>query len=151
MDLEFAAAMLVGYALTVLIEGSVLYVALSRRHPPAVRLYAGVWLTACTYPVVWLVLPAWFGDRTAYLLVAETFAPAAECTVFWFAFLRPLAKRSSEIEQDEWSVVPVERPDLRRATRRDMAAVVAANLCSFGFGELLHATNGFNAILSLVQ
>jgi hypothetical protein len=70
--------------------------------------------------------------------------------VFGFAFIRPLSKRPAEIEQDEWSVVPVERPDPRRATRRDMAAVVAANLCSFGFGELLHATGCSERLLGAV-
>jgi hypothetical protein len=43
-----------------------------------VRLFAGAWLTACTYPVVWLVLPPLFEERSLYLLAAETFAPVAE-------------------------------------------------------------------------
>jgi hypothetical protein len=87
-----------------------------------VRLFAGAWLTACTYPVVWLVLPPFFTaeERWLYLLVAETFAPAAECAIFWLAFIRPL-------------------PSDRTATLRDFAAVTVANLCSFGFGEVLIA------------
>ncbi|WP_439625597.1 hypothetical protein [Gemmata sp.] len=60
---------------------------------------------------------------------------------------RALAKRPAEIERDEW---PVATPDPRRANRRDLAAVVAANLCSFGFGELLHATGGFEGLLHAV-
>ncbi|MBN9518002.1 hypothetical protein J0H58_05705 [bacterium] len=111
--------MLAGYTLTVVVETTVLLVGLSRRHPVRARLFAGVWLTACTYPVVWLVLPPLLPDRAAYLVVAETFAPAAECLLFWLAFVRPL-------------------PPDRRATTRDMLAVVLANLSSFGAGELVY-------------
>jgi hypothetical protein len=113
--------MLAGYAVTVLVETAVLLALVSRRHPVRVRVFAGVWLTACTYPVVWLVLPPLFAERWAYLLVAETFAPASEGVLFWLAFAR-------------------RRPPDRRATGRDLAAVVVANLASFGVGEVLHAT-----------
>ena len=119
--MRFALLMLAGYSLTVAVETAVLLVALSRRHPLRARLFAGVWLTACTYPVVWLVLPPLFDDRVAYLAVAEVFAPAAECVLFRVAFVRPL-------------------PPDRRATARDLAAIVLANLASFGAGELIYAT-----------
>jgi hypothetical protein len=119
-DGSFPLLMLAGYTLTVTIETAVLLVGLSRRHAVRARLFAGVWLTACTYPVVWLVLPALFESRTAYLVVAEVFAPAAECVLFWFAFVRPL-------------------PPDRRATVRDMLAIVLANLASFGAGEFIYA------------
>ena len=116
--------MLVCYAFTVAVETAVLLALLSRRHPVRVRLFAGVWLTACTYPVVWLVLPLLEAHgRWLYLLVAETFAPVAECTIFWFAFDRRL-------------------PPNRRATLRDLVAVVLANLCSFGVGQALVAAGG---------
>jgi hypothetical protein len=110
------------YLLTVAVETPVLLLALSRRHSLARRLFAGVWLTACTYPVVWYVIPHFFDpveERGWYLLVAETFAPLAECLTFWAAFV--------------WG-----RSDDRRATLRDLAAVVLANLASFGLGELLN-------------
>jgi hypothetical protein len=109
-----------GYVLTVLIETSVLLVGLSSRHATARRLVAGLWLTACTYPIVVLVLPLLMRDfsRTAYLAVAETFAPLAECALFYFAFLR---------ETDS--------PD-RRATLRDFATITIANAASFAIGEL---------------
>ena len=58
--------------------------------PPA--LFAGVWLTACTYPVVVLVLPLALdmdSHEALYLGVAETFAPVAECALFWMAFGDP--------------------------------------------------------------
>ena len=114
--------MVVCYLLTIAIETTVLLVGLSRRHSTQVTLFAGVWLSACTYPVVWLVLPPLFDlseGRWAYLLVAETFAPVAECVLFWVAFIRPLA------------------PALR-ATLRDLLAIIAANLASFAAGEVIH-------------
>lgn len=109
-----------GYLLTVAIELPILWFALSRRHLPKVRLVAGFWLTAVTYPIVVVVLPLALGSdvpRPVYLAIAETFAPGAECLLFYFAYVKPLA------------------PD-RTATLRDLAAIVAANLASFLAGEL---------------
>jgi len=148
---EFFVAMFVGYLLTVAIETTVLLALLSRRHPVRLRIFAGLWLTACTYPVVWLVLPPAFNERHQYLLVAETFAPVAECLIFWFAFVRKPAKQPMKIIANEWSVVPQPQPVVNRwDTTRDMAAITVANLCSFGFGELLHANGWFEAILHAV-
>jgi hypothetical protein len=113
MDDKYLLKMLVGYLFTVVIEAPVLLVGLSRSHPIKHRLFAGVWLTACTYPVVWLVLPPMFEERWAYLVAAETFAPAAECLLFWAAF--------------------------EKASARDLAAIVVANLLSFGLGEVVYA------------
>src|ERR671932_1664791 len=78
----------VGYLFTVAVETPVLLLLLSPRHTLRRRLFAGLWLTACTYPVVVLVLPVLFAgtSRAAYLAVAETFAPVAECAIFWLAF-----------------------------------------------------------------
>lgn len=111
----------IGYLLTVLIETPVLMAGLSSRHPLRRRFAAGLWLTACTYPIVVLVLPTAMHDasRAAYLWVAETFAPGAECALFYFAFLH-------------------NTPTLDGRTLRDMAAIVVANLASFGIGEVLH-------------
>ena len=84
------------------------------------------WLTACTYPVVVLILPAiFFGEpRWLYLLVAETFAPVAECLLFWVAF------RGSEV--------------LNLADRvRCFVAIVAANIASFGIGEIMNRYDWF--------
>lgn len=113
---------LVYYLFTIVVESSVLLVLLSRRHPIPRKLLAGVWLTACTYPVVWYVIPFVFDpviDRLWYLIAAETFAPLAECLIFWVAFVRGL-------------------PSDRGQMLRDMGAVVLANLASFGVGELLN-------------
>jgi hypothetical protein len=110
-----------GYLLTILVETPVLLVGLSARHPLRRRLFAGAWLTACTYPVVVLVLPPLLvrgDDRTLYLWAAETFAPLAECALFWAAFG----------ERSEWG---------KRSMWRDFAAIVLANLASFGAGEVL--------------
>lgn len=124
MPADYLLLMLAGYLVTIAVETAVLAALLSRRHALRVRLFAGAWLTACTYPVVWLVLPPLFAERWLYLLVAETFAPAAECAIFWLAFVRPLA------------------PD-RRATARELATITLANLCSFGVGEVLIAAGGW--------
>jgi hypothetical protein len=123
---DYLQFMLIGYLISIAIETPVLVALLSRRHPIRVRLFAGVWLTACTYPVVWLVLPPLFDteQRWLYLAVAETFAPVAECAIFWFAFVRGL-------------------PPDRRATLRDLATITLANLASFGLGELLIAAGLF--------
>ena len=105
-----------GYLLTIAIEIPILWLGLSPSHPRDRRLIAGCWLTACTYPIVILVLP-WVGGARwgymAYLAVAETFAPLAECLLFRAAF-------------------PI--PSRRTAALRDMAAIVAANIASFVVG-----------------
>jgi len=82
--------LVIGYLLTIAIETPILLVGLSRGHSFARRLFAGLWLTACTYPIVVLVLPLvvppLFADpqhgEWTYLAVAETFAPLAECVLF---------------------------------------------------------------------
>ena len=116
--------MAVGYVLTVAVETPVLLIGLSRRHPIRHRLFAGFWLTACTYPVVWLVLPPLLPERWVFLTAAETFAPVAECVLFWLAFGKS-------------------EPRTTGATVRDMTAIVLANLLSFGAGELFGQTGGW--------
>ena len=121
---RYLILMCIGYFITIAVETAILIVALSKRHPMRHRIFAGIWLTACTYPVVWLVLPAMIDPSThhaLYLWVAETFAPTAECILFWFAFCRKKPP------------VPNGRNDLLR----DMIAIVAANLASFAAGLLM--------------
>ncbi len=75
-----------GYLLSVLLETPVLLVGLSRPHSWKVRLFAGIWLSGCTYPVVIFVIPVlcrWLGLVGYDLLIAETLAPLAECLLFW--------------------------------------------------------------------
>jgi len=106
----------VGYLFTIAIETPILLFGLSPRHTLRERFFAGIWLTACTYPIVVLVMPLLFPDsRYVYLAVAETFAPVAECVLFRIAF-------GSE------------------ASWRDYGAIVAANLASFLLGELFWAS-----------
>ena len=111
-----------GYLLSVLLETPVLLAGLSRRHTLSRRIFAGFWLTACTYPIVVLVLPqliwAPLGEAGywPYIIVAEIFAPAAECLLFWLAF---------------WSG---QSEGTRGEFVRDMVAIVAANLTSFIVG-----------------
>ncbi len=116
----------VGYLVTILIETPVLLVGLSRKVTIGQRLRCGVWLTACTYPIVVLVLPAIFFDqsRSLYLTVAEIFAPVGECFLFWLAF-----RNRGLLESRDWI--------------RCMIAIVIANLASFGFGEIMNAYGWF--------
>lgn len=107
----------IGYLFTIVIETPILCIGLSPEHPLSRRILSGIWLTACTYPIVILVIPSWFdrgSERLMYLAVAETFAPAAECILFYAAFM------------------PLRQP------LRDMAVIVLANLASFGLGELVY-------------
>lgn len=110
-----------GYLLTIAIETPILFFALSPRHPKRHRVIAGLWLTACTYPVVTLVLPLLLANysRAVLLMVAETFAPVAECFLFWLAF-----GSATEIG--------------KRSMWRDFAAIVIANLASFLAGEIIY-------------
>jgi hypothetical protein len=111
-----------GYLFSIAIETVVLLVGLSPRHSLGRRLFAGIWLTACTYPIVVLVLPFCINpnqSRGLYLLVAETFAPVAECALFWAAF----GTREETGRRSMW---------------RDLIAITLANLASFGLGEAWH-------------
>jgi hypothetical protein len=110
------------YLITVGVELPVLLIGLSRRHPLRHRIFAGFWLTACTYPIVWLVLPEMINRKEyngLYLAVAETFAPLAECVLFWFMFGKA-------------------EPRTQGAFWRDMIAITIANLASFGVGVLIN-------------
>ncbi len=116
----------IGYLFTIAVETPVLVVGLSSKVSLKHKLLCGAWLTACTYPVVILVLPAIFFDqsRTLYLAVAETFAPVAECALFWLAF-----RRREDLGRVDWI--------------RCMIAIVLANLASFGFGEIMNINGWF--------
>lgn len=118
-----------GYLFSILIETPVLIIGLSKRHPIKRRLLAGVWLTACTYPIVVLVLPLVLASapRTVYLIVAETFAPVAECVLFWLAY--------GEAEQFG-----------KASMWRDFGAIIAANLASFIGGEVLNTYGWFGLL-----
>src|SRR5262245_56350999 len=123
-----------GYAITIVLEMPVLILGLSPRHGFLRRIFAGYWLTACTYPIVTLVLPEliWRPLGAAgywpYVAVAEVFAPAAECALFWLAYWRQasLAKQRADFI-------------------RDMLAIVAANLTSLLVGGWLAVWLDFSA------
>lgn len=105
-----------GYLLTIAIEIPILFWGLSAGHTRRARLMAGLWLTACTYPVVVLVFPLtvgrWWGVL-AYQAVAEIFAPVAECLLFRAAF-----PTSTSLG----------------LALRDISAITLANLSSFLIG-----------------
>ena len=104
----------IGYLFTIAIETPILLLGLSRHHSIKRRLLAGIWLTACTYPIVVLVMPLLLlsYSRTLYLVIAETFAPVAECLLFWLAFGK----------ETRW---------------RDFGVIIVANLASFLLGTLI--------------
>ena len=110
----------IGYLFTILIETPVLLIALPKKVSITQRLSLGVWLTACTYPIVVLVLPAiFFGQsRASYLVVAETFAPVGECFLFWLAYC------NHGLLPGDWV--------------RSFIVIAIANLASFGLGEVLN-------------
>ena len=105
----------IGYLFTIAIETPILFFGLSPHHSKRRRILAGFWLTACTYPIVMLALPLLLVDhsRAFYLLIAEVFAPVAECLLFWLAFGKEV-------------------------TWRDCAVIVVANLASFLAGEVVY-------------
>lgn len=125
---ELWQAMLWYYLLTIALETPILLALLSSRHPLSRRLFAGIWLTACTYPVVWILLPLtvwqWWGYGV-YLAIAETFAPLAECALFWLAFSasNPGDEPSRETQAMDW-----------KSITQDCVAIVIANLLSFILG-----------------
>jgi hypothetical protein len=106
----------VGYLLTIAIETPILLLGLSRHHPKQATLARGH-LADCVYlsdrhtcAAALLVNQS----RAVFLLVAELFAPVAECVLFWLAFGK----------EAKW---------------RDFAVIVIANLASFLAGELFNA------------
>ncbi|HEY9776285.1 MAG TPA: hypothetical protein V6C81_21155 [Planktothrix sp.] len=117
--LALAAYFMRGCLTSIAIETPVLCVGLSRRHTMLQRIFAGIWLTTCSYPIVMLFLPHLInpGNRGLYLGVAETFAPISECAIFWLMF-------GSRAQFG------------KRSMYRDFAVIVLANLLSFGFGQL---------------
>ena len=113
-------AMIFGYALSVVVETPVLMVGLSALHPIRRRFLSGLWLTACTYPFVVMVIPRFIDPCShgiLYKSVTETIVPIAECTLFYLVY----RSRTS------WT---------RATLIRDMLVIAIANLTSFGVGEL---------------
>jgi len=111
-----------GYALTVAIEILVLLACMSRDASLLRRVTLGLLMTAFTYPIVVLVLPliVWpMWGYTAYVTIAEVFAPLAECWLFSQA-MGPVA--GTLASWNRW---------------RDWGAIVAANLASFLGGGYL--------------
>ena len=108
--------LVIGYLTTVAIETPILWFGLHPRHDAKTRLFAGAWLTACTYPIVILALPPLAGPY--YDLIAETFAPLAEI----LAFHEMSAKHQF---------------NLPTSKIRDSAAIIAANLSSYALGRLI--------------
>jgi len=108
-----------GWALAAPIEAAVLFVGLDRAHSRLVRCMVGPASTACTYPILVLVVPAWVDPSrhfAAYGAVGEGIVIALECALFLLA----VGRRASAL--------------------RDCLAIVAANAASFAAGEIVRRT-----------
>jgi len=116
----------IGYLLTILVETPILVVGLSQKVTLKQKILCGIWLSACTYPIVILVMPMLFTDwqRWQYLSVAEVFAPVAECALFWLVF-----RGSRILNYRDWVECFI--------------AIVIANLASFGVGEIFNYYSWF--------
>lgn len=119
----------IGYIVTVLIETPVLIFGLSKKLSLKQRFLCGLWLTACTYPIVVIVLPVVMTEmlklsRWEYLAVAEVFAPVAECVLFWLAF-----RGRDLLQGSDWV--------------RCFVAIIIANLASFLIGEVINSFGWF--------
>ncbi len=115
----------IGYLFTIAIETTLLLIGLSPKITLKQKLACGVWLTACTYPIVVLVLPNLItSSQFLYLLIAETFAPLAEYILFWIIF-----RGKPELTSNDWI--------------RCFVAITLANLASFGIGEILNSYRWF--------
>lgn len=112
----------IGFPTTVLIETIVLIFLLPPKLSLKQKLLCGIWLTACTYPIVVLVLPPLLGSIswTLYLWVAELFAHFGECLFFWLAF-----RGREDFEKNDWV--------------RSFIAILLTNFASFLIGEVLNA------------
>lgn len=111
----------IGYLTTILVETPILILGLSPKITLKQKILCGIWLTACTYPVVILVLPALMQSfsRFSYLLVGELFAHFGECVIFWLAF-----RSRKDLETADWI--------------RCFVAILMANFASFTAGEVLN-------------
>jgi hypothetical protein len=122
--MELLTTLIFGYSLAIAVETPVLLVGLSPFHPWKHRLFAGLWLTACTYPIVMLVLPSLLYEpqnRWLYVTVAEVFAAIAECILFWAAFDRGRTNWPNRCQ--------------------DWAVIILANVASFAAGEVWRSFN----------
>ncbi len=107
-----------GLALSILVETVVLITGLSLEHRMQHRLFAGVALTLCSYPVIALGLPMLMllgQPRSTYLWVGETTAALIELLVFTLAF---------EVKSPQHRV-------------RNLTVVFFANMASFAIGEVV--------------
>jgi hypothetical protein len=116
----------IGFPTTVFIETIVLLFLLPPKLSLTQKLLCGVWLTACTYPIVVLVLPPLLSpiSWTLYLWVAELYAHFGECFFFWLAF-----RGREDFETRDWI--------------RSFIAILLANFASFSIGEVLNAYRWF--------
>lgn len=120
--LTWARMAILGYLLTISMETPILFFGLANRYSLKQKLFAGAFLTACSYPFVAVFFPMiWdpYENYNTYIVVSEIFAPLSECVIFAWLFQR-------------------RKPGLTLKQRMfDFAAIIAANLFSYLFGEFL--------------
>lgn len=110
-----------GYILTISLETPVLFLGLRSRYSVKERLFAGAFLTACSYPFVAVFFPMiWnpYQNYNTYILVSEVFAPVSECAVFAWLF-----QRQKKLQ--------------KRDRIFDYVVITVANLVSYVTGEVL--------------
>lgn len=110
----------IGYLATVVLEAIILIPFLSSRHSLKIKLVSCALLTAFTYPFVVFFFPKLILDTFGelfYVLIAETFAPFAECVLFCIIIKKSYKKLCC------------------LSTIRDFAAIIFANIFSFLIGE----------------
>ncbi len=110
-ELSYWQLFLQGLVLSIAIECPILAMGLSPQHPLKHRLATGVWLTLCTYPIVFLVLPSLLYPYIPYktfVLIAETIVITCE----WGLFISVTAHYA-------W---------------RDLLAILIANIASIAAG-----------------
>jgi hypothetical protein len=111
------------WVLTVLVEGVVLWFGLEGRHDRRTRVFAALWLSSCTLPVVHFAFPALRGaglSDAGWMGLAEVFAPLAECALFALV-VAPATACPESIRLPTWC-------------QRDFAAIVVAHRASFDLG-----------------
>jgi hypothetical protein len=123
--MQIVLAILKGYVATIAVETPLLCLWLSPRHSFTRKVLAGLWLTACSYPIVVLTIPRFISPSSSmvrYMITAETAAVLLEVVLFFAAF--------------DGACVAGERSS-RSDRFRDCSAIIGANACSFLAGEFL--------------
>lgn len=117
--LELIVQLSLGFVLFIGIESSILIACLRKQYAKTQLIFAGVWLTFCTYPVINLLLATLLGHTPFYYAISALMAPLVEFILFWIAF-----------ESD--------RRFFDARLLHALFAIATANIASFTCGLILH-------------